>query len=192
MQYTSLLTHVSQFRHFRILTIGLTSGVRRFLKRGGGQFGPIFRPKLGEEQKKRSSFKFGPMFRPKLGEEQKKKGLYSKLVRFFAQTWVQAWKKHIEHTLCVIKPYAQLPKRGTMPQFCLLFYAILQSWRPKGGAMAQWPPLNTPLGLTLYLPGFFYTLFVHGGGKFAPLFKNRLVSDRSNIFCLLKLFLLNF
>ena len=32
-----------------------------------------------------------------------------------------------------------------MPQFCLLFHAILQSWRPKGGAMAQWPPLNTPL-----------------------------------------------
>ena len=28
-----------------------------------------------------------------------------------------------------------------MPQFCLLFYAILQS-------MAQWPPLNTPLGGT--------------------------------------------
>ena len=27
-----------------------------------------------------------------------------------------------------------------MPQFCSLFYAILQSWRPKGGAMAQWPP----------------------------------------------------
>ena len=27
-----------------------------------------------------------------------------------------------------------------MPQFCLLFYAILQSWRPKGGALAQCPP----------------------------------------------------
>ena len=27
-----------------------------------------------------------------------------------------------------------------MPQFCLLFHAILQSWRLKGGAMAQWPP----------------------------------------------------
>ena len=26
-----------------------------------------------------------------------------------------------------------------MPQFWLLFYAILQSWRPKGGAMAQCP-----------------------------------------------------
>ena len=27
-----------------------------------------------------------------------------------------------------------------MPQFCILFYAIIQSWRPKVGAMAQWPP----------------------------------------------------
>ena len=26
-----------------------------------------------------------------------------------------------------------------MPQFFLLFCAILQSWRPKGEAMAQWP-----------------------------------------------------
>ena len=34
-----------------------------------------------------------------------------------------------------------------MPQFCMLFYAkySLLSWRPKGGSMAQWPPLNTPL-----------------------------------------------
>ena len=40
----------------------------------------------------------------------------------------------------MIKPYAQLAKGGAMPQFCLLFHAILQSWRPKGGAMAQCPP----------------------------------------------------
>ena len=43
------------------------------------------------------------------------------------------------------EPDAQLAKGRGMPQFCSLFYAILQSWRPKGGAMAQWPPLNTPL-----------------------------------------------
>ena len=39
-----------------------------------------------------------------------------------------------------------------MPQFGLLFYAILQSCRPKGGG--PWhnaPPLNTPLKLTLIL-----------------------------------------
>ena len=41
------------------------------------KFSPIFRPKLGEEQKKtkktnRSSLKFIPIFRPKLGVEQKK------------------------------------------------------------------------------------------------------------------------
>ena len=34
---------------------------------------PSFRPKLGEEQKKRSSPKISPIFCPKLGEEQKKK-----------------------------------------------------------------------------------------------------------------------
>ena len=34
-----------------------------------------------------------------------------------------------------------------MPQFCLLFYANLQSWQPKGGG-GPWhngPPQNTPL-----------------------------------------------
>ena len=56
-------------------------------------------------------------------------------------------KKRTEHTLFVIKAYAQLPRGGaSMPQFCLLFYAILQSWQPKGGG--PWhnaPPLHTPL-----------------------------------------------
>ena len=32
-----------------------------------------------------------------------------------------------------------------MPQFCLLFYAILQSWRPQGWPWHNGPPLNTPL-----------------------------------------------
>ena len=40
-----------------------------------------------------------------------------------------------------------------MPQFCLLFYAILQSWQPKGGAMAQWAPLNTPLLASVLVKG---------------------------------------
>ena len=31
-----------------------------------------------------------------------------------------------------------------MPQFCILFYAIIRSWRPKGGAMAQCPPSIRP------------------------------------------------
>ena len=47
--------------------------------------------------------------------------------------------------------------------------------------------------LTLYIPGYFYTLFVPGGGgKFAPLSKDRLVSDRIEIFCLLMLFFVKF
>ena len=37
------------------------------------QFSPIFRPKFGEDQKKkRSSLKFSLIFRPKLGEDQTK------------------------------------------------------------------------------------------------------------------------
>ena len=48
-------------------------------------------------------------------------------------------------------------------------------------------------GLTLYIPGYFYTLFVPGGGaNFPPLSKNRLVSDRSKIFCMLKVFFVKF
>ena len=66
------------------------SSVRRILKRWGpeisenlrrateivpSKISPIFRPKLGEEQKqkKRSTLIFGPIFRPELGEEQKKR-----------------------------------------------------------------------------------------------------------------------
>ena len=31
-----------------------------------------------------------------------------------------------------------------MPQFYILFYAIIRSWRPKGGGMAQCPPKYVP------------------------------------------------
>ena len=31
-------------------------------------------------------------------------------------------------------------QRGAIPQFCILFNAIIQSWRPKGETMAQCPP----------------------------------------------------
>ena len=54
-----------------------------------------------------------------------------------------------------------------MPQFCSLFYAILQSWRPKGlkwqsSSMAQCPPpLNMPLVAAFYFPQkrAFFALF---------------------------------
>ena len=52
---------------------------------------------------------------------------------------------------------------------------------------------NVTKNLTLYILGYFYTVFVvGGGGKFAPLSKNRLVSDRSKIFCMLKLLFVKF
>ena len=47
------------------------------------------------------------------------------------------------------------------------------------------------IALTLHLSGYFYTLFLPGG-KFALLSKNRLVSDRSKILRLLKLFFVKF
>ena len=50
------------------------------------------------------------------------------------------------------------------------------------------------LDLTLFVPGYFYTLFVPGGGgaNLPPLPKNRLVSGRSKIFGMLKLFFVKF
>ena len=41
------------------------------------------------------------------------------------------------NTLCVTKLHAQLAKVGAMPQFCVLFYAIIQSCQTKGRAMAH-------------------------------------------------------
>ena len=52
-------------------------------KRSSLKFGPIFCPKLSEEQKKRTSLKFGPIFCTKLGEEQKKKRSSLKFGRIF-------------------------------------------------------------------------------------------------------------
>ena len=98
----------------------------------------IFRPKSGEEQKKkRSSLKFGPIFRPKSGEEQKKK--------VFTQIWSEfspeAKKKRTEHSLCVIKPYAQLEKGGgaCLNSACFSM-KICNPGDPKGGGHGTMPP----------------------------------------------------
>ena len=66
---------------FRGTTI---SSVRRILKRGGGA-GTLQNLRNIKIRKNIILFKISPSFRPKLGEEQKKKGLHPKLVRFFAQ-----------------------------------------------------------------------------------------------------------
>ena len=80
------------------------------------QFCPIFRPKLGEDQKKRSSLKFSPIF---LGAGR---------------------KQGSSPTICVLKASAQLTKGG-IPRFYILVYAnyaILATER--GVVMAQCPP----------------------------------------------------
>ena len=69
-------------------------------------------------------------------KSKKKEGLHSNFVRFFAQ----AWKKRTEHTLYVIKPYAQLPKGGLGLNFAYFFMQFYNPGDPKWGAKAQCPP----------------------------------------------------
>ena len=82
---------------------------------------PIFLPKLGKDQKKknRSSLKFSPVFCPKLSACQKQMS---------------------SPTLCVLKATAQLTNGRPCRNFAYYSMLIILSWRPKGGAMAQWPP----------------------------------------------------
>ena len=95
----------------------MVSSVRRILKRGGPEtenfrdFVPFFaQNQVKSKKKKKFSLKFRPIFRPKS-------------LKFPAKSLMP-----------------NLQRGGGMPQFCSLFYAILQSWQPKGV-----PPLNTPL-----------------------------------------------
>ena len=83
-------------------------------------------------------------WRPKKTSSVKKKSLHSNLVRFLAQNYVKA-KKMSSPTVFVLKPSAQVTKRGAMPQFAYYFMLIILFWRPKGGAWLNAPPLNTSL-----------------------------------------------
>ena len=83
------------------------------------------------------------------GKYEKSKGLNQKLfrpksVRFFAQNQVKSRKKRSSLKFGpIFHPKSgeeQKQKKRSSLKFgliCLLFYAILQSWRSKGGAMAQ-------------------------------------------------------
>ena len=104
----------------------IASSVRRILKRGGGA---------------KNFRKF------ERNIDQNLKLPHSNFVPFFAQNQVKSKKKSFvpffaqSQLISSPKPDAQLAKGGeAMPQFCSLFYAILQFWQPKGGAMAQCPP----------------------------------------------------
>ena len=121
-----------------------SSSVRRIFERGGGgpenlniiktkrkifplRISPFSCPKLGDDQKKRSSLKISPLFAPKLREDQKK-GLYPDSVFLCAQTFSPSYKG------------------GACRNFAYYSMLIILSWRPKGGAMAPClPPKHAPV-----------------------------------------------
>ena len=99
---------------------------------------------MKSKKKKRSSLKFGSIFCPKLGEEQKKK------------VFTQIWSNFLPKLGCKPKTNVQsrpivsskllphLQRRGPCRNFA--YYSMLYyPGDPKGGDMAQWPPLNIPL-----------------------------------------------
>ena len=89
--------------------------------------------KTKKKKKKRSSLKFNLVFNPKLGECQKK-GLRPPFVR------------------SNLLPKSQ--RGGPCRNFAYYSIQITLSWRPKGGAMATCPTLNTPwLAPQLFLNG---------------------------------------
>ena len=108
-------------------------------ERGGG--GPGTSENLRRTESEIVPPKISPIFCPKLGEEQKKKGLHSNLVRFFAQTWEQAWEKRTKHTLCVSNLMHNFQTGGGA---CINFaYFSIQFYNPgdpKGGPWHNGPP----------------------------------------------------
>ena len=83
-----------------------------------------------KNKRKIFSLRISPFFCPKLRENKKK--VFCQILSVF-----------------VLKLSAQVTKGGAMPQFYMLFYAnytILATQRE--GAMAPWPPLNTPLSVS--------------------------------------------
>ena len=141
-------------KHRLLCSLLLSSSVDRIFKRGGlGNLrvmwtkrkisplvitpfiSPNYRRRL--KRKKWSSLKFSLFFCPKLGKDQKKRSL---------------------PTFCPLVRSDFLPKLqwggGACRNFAYCSMLIILSWRPKGRAMAQCPPLNTPLLLRLFYVSF--------------------------------------
>ena len=97
------------------------SSVRRILKSGGGGR-DFFCPKLGEDQKKRSSIKFGPIYLLKI--------------------WCRPKTKVFAYHLCAQSfcPTYKGGGGGSCRNFAYYSMLIILSRQPKGGAMAQWSP----------------------------------------------------
>ena len=111
------------------------SSVRRIFKRGGRNFRKF---EIKEDQNKNFPAHNQVRVPAQTEVKTKKKGLHSNLVQILA-------KKRSSPTVSVLKP-AQVTKGGgggTMPHFCILFYANYPG-NPKGGH-GPMAPLNTPL-----------------------------------------------
>ena len=126
------------------------SSVRKILKKGGGGARNFRKFERNIDQNlKLSHSNIIPVFAQNQVKN-KKKGPHSNFVPFFAQN----------QAISSPKPDAQLAEGG-MPQFCSLFYAILQSWRPKGGGYGPMaPPKYAPgLGSSNGLSCFYWIMF---------------------------------
>ena len=122
------------------------SSVRRILKRGGRNFRKFEKNK--DHNKKLLNQKSDRYFAKVRWRV--KKGLHSNLVRFFAQSWVQAKTKRLRLPFVCSNLLPNLQRGGGMPQFCILFYAnytILATQRGSHGPMSP-PPKHAPASRT--------------------------------------------
>ena len=116
-------------------------------KRSSLKFSPLFRPKLGEEQKKKSLLKFTPIFCPKLHAKQKIKKRSSLKFPPILSLNVGASLKETHKTYPLCDQTLCPTCKGAGPCLNFAYYSmqLYNSGDPKGGGMAQWPPLTTPL-----------------------------------------------
>ena len=112
-------------------------------KRYSLKFSPVFCPIWGEEQKKKVITPISPGFCPSLDEDRKKKKKERSSLNFcpvFAQNWVLAKNKRFRLQFVCSNLLPKLQNGGPCRNFAYYSMQIILFWRPKGGAMAQWPP----------------------------------------------------
>ena len=100
----------------------------------------VYLPKIRRRPKKSVFTQIQSGFWPKI-RCRPKKGLHLNLVQFLAK------KKVFAHRFCAqtFCPSYKGGGGGACRNFAYYSMLIILSWQPKGGAMAQWPPLKTLL-----------------------------------------------